>query len=148
MLLKKKITQTRDLRVGFLFLVGWLVGLGSWGLFIRSGEVWGRTWDFKMWIPKKNPMPCVFITKLCDFFSWQTHPSNFFLIYQALPLKNQSPGLHVHLHKQCVNYTHFILASGYNPQLHEKLCCCSVAKLWSILCDPRDCSTPGSSVLH
>ena len=40
---KKKITQTRDLRVGFLFLVGWLVGLGSWGLFIRSGEVWGRT---------------------------------------------------------------------------------------------------------
>ena len=27
-------------------------------------------------------------------------------------------------------------------------CCCSVTKLCPILCDPMDCSTPGSSVLH
>ena len=27
-------------------------------------------------------------------------------------------------------------------------CCCSVAKLCPTLCDPMDCSTPGSSVLH
>ena len=27
-------------------------------------------------------------------------------------------------------------------------CCCSVAKLCSILCDPMDCSTPGFPVLH
>ena len=30
------------------------------------------------------------------------------------------------------------------------ICCCSVAKLCPTLCDPmgRDCSTPGSPVLH
>ena len=27
-------------------------------------------------------------------------------------------------------------------------CCCSVAKLCLTLCDPMDCSTPGSPVLH
>ena len=27
-------------------------------------------------------------------------------------------------------------------------CCCSVAKLCPTFCDPMDCSTPGSSVLH
>ena len=27
-------------------------------------------------------------------------------------------------------------------------CCCSVAKLYPILCDPMDCSTPGFPVLH
>ena len=27
-------------------------------------------------------------------------------------------------------------------------CCCSVAKLCPTLCDPMNCSTPGSSVLH
>ena len=27
-------------------------------------------------------------------------------------------------------------------------CCCSVAKSCLILCDPMDCSTPGSSALH
>ena len=27
-------------------------------------------------------------------------------------------------------------------------CCCSVAKSCPTLCDPMDCSTPGSSVLH
>ena len=27
-------------------------------------------------------------------------------------------------------------------------CCCSVAKLCLALCDPKDCSSPGSSVLH
>ena len=27
-------------------------------------------------------------------------------------------------------------------------CCCSVAKWCPTLCDPMDCSTPGSSVLH
>ena len=26
--------------------------------------------------------------------------------------------------------------------------CCSVAQLCPTLCDPRDCSTPGSPVLH
>ena len=30
----------------------------------------------------------------------------------------------------------------------EELCCCSVTKLCPTLCDPMDCSTPGSSVLH
>ena len=29
-----------------------------------------------------------------------------------------------------------------------ELCCCSVAKSCPTLCDPIDCSTPGSSVLH
>ena len=28
------------------------------------------------------------------------------------------------------------------------ICCCSVTKLCLTLCDPMDCSTPGSSVLH
>ena len=28
------------------------------------------------------------------------------------------------------------------------LCCCSVTKSCPALCDPMDCSTPGSSVLH
>ena len=28
------------------------------------------------------------------------------------------------------------------------LCCCSVTKLCLILCNPMDCSTPGSPVLH
>ena len=28
------------------------------------------------------------------------------------------------------------------------ICCCSVAKLWSTLWDPMNCSTPGFSVLH
>ena len=27
-------------------------------------------------------------------------------------------------------------------------CCCSVAKLCLTLCDPKDCSTPGFTVLH
>ena len=29
--------------------------------------------------------------------------------------------------------------------LYERICCCSVAKSCLILCDPMDCSTPGSS---
>ena len=31
--------------------------------------------------------------------------------------------------------------------IFEYICCCSVAKLCPILCDPMDCSTVGSSVL-
>ena len=31
---------------------------------------------------------------------------------------------------------------------HPKRCCCWVAKLYLTLCDPMDCSTPGSSVLN
>ena len=36
---KKKVTQTRDLRVGFLYVFVWLVCLGSWGFLnqIRRG---------------------------------------------------------------------------------------------------------------
>ena len=30
----------------------------------------------------------------------------------------------------------------------SKGCCCSFAKSWLTLCNPMDCSTPGSSVLH
>ena len=33
-------------------------------------------------------------------------------------------------------------------QVPSPCCCCSVSKLCLILCDPMDCSTPGSSVLH
>ena len=29
-----------------------------------------------------------------------------------------------------------------------EICCCSVTELCPTLCDPMDCSTPGSSVLH
>ena len=36
------------------------------------------------------------------------------------------------------------LAFGYQEELH----CCSVTKLCPAFCDPMDCSTPGSSVLH
>ena len=44
MLLKKKGNTDKRLKGGFfVFLFVWLVGLGSWGLFIRSGEVWNRT---------------------------------------------------------------------------------------------------------
>ena len=32
--------------------------------------------------------------------------------------------------------------------LSNASCCCSAAKLSLTLCDPTDCSTPGSSVLH
>ena len=49
-LLKKKKGDTDKRLKGefFVFLFVWLVGLGSWGFFIRSGEVWGRTGDFKI----------------------------------------------------------------------------------------------------
>ena len=30
----------------------------------------------------------------------------------------------------------------------KKSCCCSVAQLCLILCDPMDCGTPGFSILH
>ena len=33
---------------------------------------------------------------------------------------------------------------GFTTYMH----CCSVAKSYLTLCDPMDCSTPGSSVLH
>jgi len=33
-------------------------------------------------------------------------------------------------------------------QWYESLCCCSVAKSCSTLCDPMKCSTPGFSILH
>ena len=33
-------------------------------------------------------------------------------------------------------------------KLNHQCCCCSVAKLRPTLCDPMDCSAPGSSVLH
>ena len=38
----------------------------------------------------------------------------------------------------------FILS--LSPSYHY--CCCSVTKLCPALCDPVDCSTPGSPILH
>ena len=35
-----------------------------------------------------------------------------------------------------------------NKILLASICCCSVAKSWLTLCNPRDCRTRGSSVLH
>ena len=35
-----------------------------------------------------------------------------------------------------------------NARLVQSLCCCSVAKSCLTLCDPMDCSVPGSSLLH
>ena len=32
--------------------------------------------------------------------------------------------------------------------IYQICCCCSVAKSYPTLCDPMDCSTPGSPVLH
>ena len=46
------------------------------------------------------------------------------------------------LHTPC--FSNFMEAS---PQRHC-CCCCSVTKSYRTLCDPMDCSTPGSSVLH
>ena len=48
----------------------------------------------------------------------------------------------------------FLLISSLNYRLFRSVkcyigfCCRSVAKLCLTLCDPMDCSTPGSSVLH
>ena len=44
---------------------------------------------------------------------------------------------------------HSVFCNGrQNPALYLSCCCCSVTKLCLTLCDPRDCSMPGSSVLH
>ena len=56
----------------------------------------------------------------------------------------------------------YALVTSWPPQWEDQACetshlpcsfascssCCSVAKLCPILCNPMDCSTPGSSVLH
>ena len=44
------------------------------------------------------------------------------------------------------NFKLFRWFSG--TKLNHQCSCCSVAKLHPTLCDPMDCSTPGSSVLH
>ena len=40
----------------------------------------------------------------------------------------------------------YLAFSDYQP--HRKCCCCSIITLCLTLCDPMDCSTQGSSVLH
>ena len=43
---------------------------------------------------------------------------------------------------------HLTSLSLFPSSVKGGCCCCSVANLCPILCDPTDCSTPGSSVLH
>ena len=46
-------------------------------------------------------------------------------------------------------YVGFVACSSpHNCIIFLFTCCCSVAKLYPILCDPMNCSTPGSFVLH
>ena len=40
----------------------------------------------------------------------------------------------------------YLAFSDYQP--HRKCCCCSIITLCLTLCNPMDCSTQGSSVLH
>ena len=47
-----------------------------------------------------------------------------------------------------VSAVHVIKSLSYTQAHSAVCCCCSVAKLCPTLCDPMDCSTPGSSVLH
>ena len=47
-----------------------------------------------------------------------------------------------------VGAAHSIKGPDYTQAHSAICCCCSVAKLCPALCDPMDCSTPGSSVLH
>ena len=47
-----------------------------------------------------------------------------------------------------VSAVHAIKSPSYTQAHSAVCCCCSVAKLCPTLCDPIDCSTPGSSVLH
>ena len=50
-------------------------------------------------------------------------------------------GKHKNIH--CLPIIHLLCTSAFLPRS-----CCSAAKLCPTLCDPMDCSTPGSSVLH
>ena len=43
---------------------------------------------------------------------------------------------------------HLTSLSLFPSSVKGGCCCCSVANSCPILCDPTDCSTPGSSVLH
>ena len=41
-----------------------------------------------------------------------------------------------------------LLYKSFHTYLFTSKECCSFAKSWLTLCDPMDCNTPGSSVLH
>ena len=43
---------------------------------------------------------------------------------------------------------YLFLSLKYASPIMDCCCCCSVAPSWLTLCDPTDCSTPGSPVLH
>ena len=47
-----------------------------------------------------------------------------------------------------IHTTHAYVYNIYIHTIHAYHCCCSDAESCLILCDPMDCSMPGSSVFH
>ena len=45
-------------------------------------------------------------------------------------------------------YIHICIFTYTQTHIYLYICCCSVTKSCPVLCDPMDCSTPGSPVLH
>ena len=71
------------------------------------------------------------------------------ILPQNLQQEHDPPGYSPHLSKVLVD--HQLLSLSDKKLKHDEigfLFCCSISPLCPTLCDPMDCSTPGSPVLH
>ena len=60
------------------------------------------------------------------------------------------PHYYSDLVKKCISFFNYWNNSHYFPlqSIPQRICCCSVAKLYLTLCDPMDCSMPGFPALQ
>jgi len=105
----------------------------------------GNTRLLRAFSPKISAPALSFESTSLKFLWWlslkylglsSTHPSG------QKHLKNAQKSRHI----KTLHCDTLFLSLKYASPIVD--CCCSVAQSWPTLCDPTDCSTPGSPVLH
>ena len=109
--------------------------------FRDSSLPFGSTWKVPVWSMKGTDL---------SWFQWCQHSAHT-LITGSLLLQFQLPvgcPLHLGLPLSADNSHLSFSACIWCSPSYKLPCCCSVAKLCLIFCDPMDCSMPGFPILH
>ena len=89
-------------------------------------------------------------TKVSIHKMWQKYKPTYAGARKSICLRKARKSLQRrwHLSQGLKDEQGFLWRSGWGELATWGICCCSVTKSYSTLCDPMDCSTPGFPVLH
>ena len=89
-------------------------------------------------------------TKVSIHKMWQKYKPTYAGARKSICLRKARKSLQRrwHLSQGLKDEQGFLWRSGWGELATWGICCCSVTKSYSTLCDPMDCSTPGFPVLN